>query len=54
MVSKIEVNTMVFRLLIIFGWGLVIIGFRTALAEKLPQQSVLPLSLANKAVFAAK
>lgn len=53
MVSKIAVNTLIFRLLIIFGWGLVIIGFRTALAEKLPQQSVLPLSLANKAVLAA-
>jgi uncharacterized protein GlcG (DUF336 family) len=51
--SKIEVNTLVFRLLIIFGWGLAIIGFRTAFAEKLPQQSVLPLSLANKAVLAA-
>jgi uncharacterized protein GlcG (DUF336 family) len=53
MVSKMTANIKIFRPLIILGWSLIISAQSTVFAEKLPKRSVLPLSLANKAVLAA-
>lgn len=53
MMNKVISNIKVLSYLIILGWGLIINPNRLVLAEELPQQSVLPLELANKAVLAA-
>jgi uncharacterized protein GlcG (DUF336 family) len=43
----------IFRPFIILGWSMIIGAHSTVFAEELPKQSVLPLSLANKAALAA-
>ncbi|ADJ27883.1 GlcG/HbpS family heme-binding protein [Nitrosococcus watsonii] len=53
MMNKAVLNVRVLSYVMIFGWGLLINAHRLALAEELPQQSILPLDLANKAVLAA-